>query len=160
MVKSLIHLPYSLLLIPVVIFLGLFFSGVPFDMHMYDTVFKFHLFNIELTTYGGHLIFDIILLCFPFWLIYLAARKFMLSSYLSWFHVLVSVAAAMNCIWICIWVSSPSFGNYHYLPGISELLATLPSLFLLAQLAFLVNLIGGLIKKIFQYTSGSPQQYH
>jgi len=148
MLKSIFRLPYSLLLLPVAIFLSLFLTGLPVDIYMHDTVLKFQLFNIELTRRGGF-VFNIILICFPFWLIYLAVQKILLSRYLSWFHILVTVAAAMNCIWICIWVSSPSVGSYHDLPGIKEFLAILPSLFLLAQIVFLINLIGGLIKRIF-----------
>ena len=152
MVKSLFRLPHSLLLLPVVIFIIFFLSGQPYDIQLHDTIFVVHLFN---NSFAGHLPINFILLCFPFWLIYLVMQKVMLSKHLSWFHVTVTTIAAIYILWLVISITllAPHFQlekvyeKYYYFP-IRVLFAALPLLFLLAQLAFLVNLIGGLIKRM------------
>jgi uncharacterized membrane protein YhaH (DUF805 family) len=145
--------PYFLFLLSAVLLFVLSFAfwGQTFDVHLHDTYF------IIATP---HFIWGLALLFLFGWAIYQLMSRVLWTKYLTWFHVVVSVFLLVLLLTLNWWHDTlfPPIerGNsswetiqedqqrerWVYLP--------LVLLFLASQLAFIVNLFGGLIKKVVQ----------
>ena len=98
--------PYNLLLLTsVLIFIASFFVlNETFDIHWHDTYFIIAL---------PHLFWGTIILLLTLWTICLSTYRFLFSKYLTWAHIILTVAASV----LLVAVSSYSNNYYHGLAG-------------------------------------------
>ena len=91
------------------------------DIHLHDTYFVFR---------GSTLYWGISLLFLLFWGIYRLTDKYLLTTYLTWLHVVITITGLVYCFIV-------------FFPS-SRVLVVL----IAAQLGFVVNVLGGLIKLV------------
>lgn len=89
-------------------------------------------------------------------LLYRLTCKILLSQYLTWSHIIISLLFLFTLLTFPLWSKEPAnrlidlsiwsaFNRYSY---INKIITGLLVLFILGQLLFIVNIIGGIIRKI------------
>ena len=141
------------------LFALLFFliSFIPFkqslDVNLHDTYFVFSIQSI--------FIFFTVYFLF-IWSMYLATNKFLLSTKLTWIHIIVTILPIIILIVISIIDTSPGYTpkRYYYIDGpentnslfIYYYIYAISAIMLIAgQLLFPINIAGGLLKKMLHY---------
>ena len=143
--------PYQLLLpiFALLLLLSLFQpGGATIDLHLYDTYFVIAI-SFILMTFAGFIIL--------LWGIYELTNKFLLSIIITWIHVAITIFAVVTLVAIPFWdgmrlyprprryVDYSEFDSFQWL---NSFIAAVAMAFLFAQLLFIVNLLGGLIRKL------------
>jgi hypothetical protein len=134
--------PYNLFLpgILICLIISIFSGNDTSDFHIHDTVF---------IVARLHLFIALALLFFIFWIGYLLSNKILLSKALIWIHVVTTLT-----FFILFPIMAYEYMP-HYNPTFFDRIKTILSgilviSFLVSQLLFLFNLIGGAIKKIIR----------
>lgn len=122
--------PFNMLLLSALVLLciALVAGGKSFDINLHDSYFV-----MSLATACGLLIITL----FIIWGIYKLAEKVLWNKWLIWFHVVITLAILCVFLTANIWIT-----GYQAF----KLFSALSILFLIAQAAFLLNIVGGLIK--------------
>jgi len=153
--KSLTNPPYNLFVLSALLLV----ISTPFywhenaDYHLNDTYIVFPF------VYVG---WAFALVLMVIWLIYRIVDKILLSAFLTWTHVIISFFFLLTCVGSGIWypgIESPYSRKMHYsfqsMVGDNYamfwIIMYLVLLFLLAQLAFVINILGGLARYIVIY---------
>lgn len=136
--------PYSLLLVAgcALMVASVFFISRTVDIHIHDTKYV-----LPATVYFFGVAFIVLL----FWGLYKLVSKYLLTPIISWIHVLITLVCASTLFSIVTFNKAPAkyldlspwYNFYRYEEIQTDLLIYL----FLGQSLFLINLIGGLIRK-------------
>ena len=135
--------PYHLLLITAILLFILSFwhRKDSIDIHLYDTYFVFSGVYYMMSFF--------FLLC---WGIYRLTEKFLLTKYLTWFHVIITILF-FTCIFttsLSLKTSSNSFMDMENFYRQQQQYIWIGIVLIIAQAAFVVNLVGGAIRRIYK----------
>jgi hypothetical protein len=144
--KILLNQPYGLFaVIALIIFLLAFFvKERTIDIHTHDTMFVFSL---------AHIFWAITILLFLGWGIYKLVVKVLWSKYLTWFHVVTTLFFFIFLIIISLLPTKPPSQALSWKIRNQEIqlekiiYGSILILFIVAQICFLVNLVGGLFRR-------------
>lgn len=137
--------PYSLFVLAALILLAisLFVRERIIDIHAHDTMYVITL---------AYILWAITILFLLIWTIYKLAAKILLSNYLTWFHVIVTLAFFFFLIIISLVPATPPVQELNRDNRRQEIqreqiiYGSILVLFIVAQICFLVNLVGGLLR--------------
>jgi heme/copper-type cytochrome/quinol oxidase subunit 1 len=133
---------------------ALFCFNTPIDIHLYDTYLVFPL---------SFIIWIPAVILFAFWIIYLLTRQFLFSKKLMWTNILLTVALSLFLMmlpYISTYsdvgiVGSPrryydygEFNRFKILDNLTRIAVITFAILLLSQLAYFINLILGLLKRV------------
>ena len=147
---SLINQPYSLFLLTgqILIIASFFVFGQSIDIHLHDTYFVVAV---------NHLAWALAILLFLVWGIYKLTDRFLWTNTLTWTHVLLTILVLILLAIISFWkdkilppinsntVSYQDIIDEQKRKGFITYLITIA--FIVGQIAYLVNLVIGLIKR-------------
>lgn len=148
MKKQPINLPYSLLLLTALVLaiIPLFFEGQSEVIHLFHhTVFIASEFLMWMAAF-------IFLLG---WTIYVITGKLLLTGALTWIHVLITIIISCFLLMVRVWVFKYPSDNLEVIlykgvvrstPREIKISLLLKLLFVIGQLTYVVNIIGGIIK--------------
>jgi hypothetical protein len=148
--SQILNQPFNLLLVTaVLLFVFSFLTlGQSMDIHLHDTYF---VFSTILFIWVVGTIFLLI------WAIYQLTRKFLWQRFLTWFHVVVTIFILVLLVTVSFWhdklippvkrdfVSFYTFEQDRQREA--RIILPLGLLFLVSQLAFVLNIVGGFINK-------------
>jgi heme/copper-type cytochrome/quinol oxidase subunit 1 len=149
--------PYNLvgLMALLLLIVSLFSSNGAIDFNLHDTYFVIAGVNICLIIAGFLLII---------WVIYIVSYRLLLSIVLTWVHVVATVLAGI--MYLKYYLLSVSidgiprryyaFTDFNAVKPIYVLLVVSAVIFITGQFIFLVNLLGGLIKRAFRPKLATP----
>lgn len=129
--------PYHLLLITATLLFIVSFwhKNDSIDFHLHDTYFVFS---------GVYYVMSLFFL--SCWGIYRLTEKFLLTKYLTWLHVIITISILIYCLTPDFYKTAPvsyvELGSYNWYYQIAAVLVG-------AQIGFVVNLLGGLIRKVY-----------
>jgi hypothetical protein len=156
--KNLINPPFSLFLST-----GLLLSvATPFfwrqriEYHLHDTLFVFPFVYV---------IWAVAIVLVLMWIVCDAARKILLSGFLTWVHVTATILFVLACFTSGLWyqgIDNPASRSAYYSfqtmmennRRVAIIILPLLLMLLLGQLAFIINIVGGIIKYIVNYSGG------
>lgn len=151
--ESIARKPYYLFLLSAILLFVLSFAfwGQTIDVHLHDT------YLVIATPY---FIWGLALLFLFGWTIYQLMGRVLWTKHLTWFHVVVSLFLLVLLLTVNWWhdkLVPPIKRGYSSWETLREdqlrerrVFLPLALLFLTSQLAFILNLLGGLIKKVVQ----------
>jgi len=150
---KIIHQPFNLLLMTAILLVIFSFLpwGQSFDIHLHDTYF------IISTVY---FIWALSIIFFLTWTIYKWISKILWKRFLTWFHVLVTIFILIALLTANFWFDTifpqlkRDFSSFNTFQADrnrqAKVILPLVFLFLAGQLAFVVNIIGGLTSKVWK----------
>ena len=118
------------------------------DIHLHDTMFVIS---------SKHFIWAFAIICLSGWGLYSLTRKFLWTGYLSWIHVGITVFILCLCVTVNIWhdvilppvkrevVSWETFQEDQN--RAQRIYFPIAILFVVGQLAYIINILGGLTKR-------------
>jgi hypothetical protein len=141
--------PYVLFIIVALILfiISFFVKEIIVDIHSHDTMYV-----LSLT----HILWMIIILLLLGWLIYKIAARVLWSKYLTWFHVMATLGFFVLFVIACWWQPEPPGQELNYkiirqqLQRERIIISSILIIFIVAQICFLVNIVGGLLGKLVQ----------
>jgi cytochrome c oxidase subunit 1 len=144
--KVLLRFPQSLFLMgAILIAIVAFASNTTIDIHVHDTYYVIK---------GRHLLFLLIIPFLFFWMIYSITGKIVFSTSLIWIHFFLTTIPILFLIYFTIF-NSPnrplttawSFETYRVF---NYRIRMVILILLSSQVLFLINIMGGIIKKWFE----------
>ena len=135
--------PYNFLVVFAIIifFISFFLTQDTVDFHLHDTMYVMSL---------PHIFWLLAILILFFALVYKLTNRFLLSKYLSWIHIILTLLSLLAILLYPIWAyrSHSTFidGSFERFIAMNRLLSWFAGLFAFAQLLLLINIIAGLIK--------------
>lgn len=150
-IKRVFKLPYSLLLLASLSLavIPLFFDGQSEGIH-------FHRLYVIIPSHYFMCFFALILLLY--WLIYMLTKNILLTMYLTWLHMLISIGIIFFWVTLRVWAFKYPTTQVQVIltrlllesnPREIKISLLWEVIFIVGQLAYVVNLIGGLIKNRF-----------
>jgi hypothetical protein len=142
--------PYNLFLLTAALLLvvSFFFRNQSLDFHLHDTYY------VVSTNYFVWALMAVLLFG---WILYEVTNKLLLTRYLTWVHVLATIALVVICMTAGLWYPTlipPVKGDYTWQTFEEEQQRQFKSvtpwfiLLVVGQVAFIVNLVGGVIKRM------------
>ena len=123
-----------------------FFFNQTMDIHLHDTYFIIALTYLLRFLAGSLLLF---------WLLYKVLYKYLLSGFLSWTHIISTLIATILILTFNNWseeiYSTKGFVSLNDLKQFQRyntILSMLTVILAAGQFIFLINLLGGLVKKL------------
>jgi heme/copper-type cytochrome/quinol oxidase subunit 1 len=146
---KLLRQPYFLfvLIAPILLLISFFVKEKIIDIHFHDTMYVISL---------AHIFWAIAILLFLGWGIYKLVVKVLWSKYLTWFHVVTTLFFFIFLIIISFLSAKPPSQALNWkirnqeIQGEKIIYGSILILFIVAQICFLVNLVGGLFRRLNQ----------
>jgi hypothetical protein len=140
--------PHNLfILAALLLFIISFFpGGRVIDIHLHDTMFV-----ISMTYFFWALAIVLVLV----WMIYLFTNNILLTKYLTWIHIIATLIVLIVLISAMLSEDEPRHEDINWETIENDLrkeeiiIQTFSILFLIGQIAFLLNLLGGFCKRAF-----------
>ena len=142
--------PYNLFLFTSILLLlaSICMLGQTLDIHLHDTYYIFPATYFALT---------IALIFLIAWTIYKLTGKYLLTKYLTWFHVLATLIVAITLMTRQLWHDNPistnnkppvAFKSFFEIQRKDYFIAlTISLLFVAGQIGYIINIVGGLIRR-------------
>ena len=129
--------PYNLFLLAAVLLVVSSFLMLEqtLDIHLHNTYYVFP---------TAYLIWAIALILLLAWTIYKLINQFLLTKYLTWFHVVATLIVLLVLLFSNLWYSPPVPTNSTQPLYFTEVLKIL---FIAGQIGFLINFVGGLFRR-------------
>jgi len=126
------------------------------DIHFHDT---YYIIGFK----DFFWLFGLIFLFFA--IIYRISRKILLSKYLTWLHIIITLLSFITLVVLVMLGDNPSrryidtdpWSNFNKFNGISNIISWTMIVFLAGQIVFVVNITGRVLKKISSFPGESPQ---
>jgi heme/copper-type cytochrome/quinol oxidase subunit 1 len=143
---TLLNQPYFVFIIIASILLPIsfFLKERTADIHVHDTLFVIPLM---------HILWIIIIALFLAWAIYRFTDKVLLTKYLTWFHVIATLVALIFFISACLGQNISPRQELSWkslekeLQREQKIYLTISIVFVLAQIAFIINFVGGILRR-------------
>ena len=134
-----------ILIVTILILISIFLRERLIDIHIHDTKFVISLMPV-LWIISVTLILG--------WAIYRLTNKFLLTKYLTWFHVIATLLVFIFFIGVCLWQNTSPTQEVSWksleeeLQREQKIFLTISIVFILAQTAFIINLVGGFLRRL------------
>ena len=121
--------------------------GQTLDVHLHDTYYVFPAIYLFWTTALAFLLA---------WTVYKLTNRFLLTKFLTWFHVATTLIFLIILISANLWRDNPIPANGEPLAFVkafesqkrtNTIVATISIIFLAGQIGYLINLIAGLFRR-------------
>jgi hypothetical protein len=148
--KVFVNRPYDLFLLTSVLLVLSSFCmlGQTLDIHLHDTYYVFP---------AVYLIWTTALIFLFAWTVYKLTNRFLLTKYLTWFHVAATLIVLLMLIISKLWYNEPvltnereplSFRKLFEIQRKEQITAvTISILFIAGQIGYFLNLVGGLFRR-------------
>jgi heme/copper-type cytochrome/quinol oxidase subunit 1 len=130
----------------VLIIISFFVVSSTIDIHLHDTYYII----------GYQQFFWLIALIILFFaLLYRITNQVLLSKFLTWLQIIITLLSFIALIAFIFWgneatrryIDVSAWNSFHRLSVISKIISWIVLIFIFGQVVFIVNIIGGLIKK-------------
>lgn len=140
--------PYNIfILAALLLFIISFFpGGGVIDIHLHDTMVV-----ISMT----HFFWALSIVLLLVWMIYLFTNNILLTKYLTWIHIIATLIVLIVLISAMLSEDEPRHENITWKTIENDLrkeeiiIQTFSILFLIGQIAFIINLLGGFCRRVF-----------
>ena len=148
--QKLLIKPYDLFLVTALgLFVSSFFSfSQTLDIHLHDTYYVIS---------ANYFFWTFALIFFVGWAIYKLTNRFLLTKYLTWVHIILTLIVLAILMTITLWhdlIIPPikneavSFATLTKESRLQTIIAlSITTIFIAGQIAYIINLLGGLIKR-------------
>jgi hypothetical protein len=144
-----IYRPYNFFLLTSALLLlgSVFIPGQTLDMHLHDTYYVFP---------AVYLFWTIALAFLLAWTVYKLTNRFLLTKFLTWFHIVTTLIFLIILMIANLWRDNPipsngeplAFGKFfESQQRTNTIMAIISILFLAGQIGYFINLIAGLFRR-------------